>query len=120
MIKFALTSRHFGFILVFWCSSLCNLRPKPSLGIGNRIQSPIWVLKLNFFFPKPKLFFFRFYSFFPNSWWNTSFYKLENKPSPSKIIQSYLMFGRKFGFRGPFIVEKNNSCYRELDSPFQM
>ena len=35
----------------------------------------------DFFFPKPK-FFFKFYSFFPNS----CFYKLENKPSSSKII----------------------------------
>ena len=34
------------------------------------------------------------------------FYKLENKPSPTKIIQMYLIFGRKFGFRGPFMMEK--------------
>ena len=32
------------------------------------------------------IFFFKYYSFFPTSWGNTSFYKLENKPSPSKII----------------------------------
>ena len=37
-------------------------------------------------------FFFKFYSFFSNSWRNTSFYKLENKPSPSKIIQSISCF----------------------------
>ena len=36
----------------------------------------------------------------------TSFCKLENKPRSSKIIQKYLMFGRKFGFRGPFMIEK--------------
>ena len=40
-----------------------------------------------------------------------SFYKLEYKPSPSKIIQKYLMFGRKFDFGGPFMMEKNTSCY---------
>ena len=41
---------------------------------------------------------------------DTSFYKLENKPSPSKIIEKYLMFGRK-NFRGPFMMEKNTSYY---------
>ena len=30
------------------------------------------------------------------------------------------MSGRKFGFKGPFMMEKNTSCYRELDSPFKM
>ena len=42
---------------------------------------------------------------------NTSFYKLENNSSPSKIIQKYLMFGRQFGFSGSFIMEKNTSSY---------
>ena len=26
------------------------------------------------------------------------------------------MFGRKFVFRGPFMMEKNTSCYQQLDS----
>ena len=30
--------------------------------------------------------FFKFYSFFPTSWGNTCFYKLENKPGSSKLI----------------------------------
>ena len=79
---------------------------RPKFGIGHGIGSePI-------FFPRPKLFFFKFYSFFPTSWGSTSFYKLENKPSPSKINYKYLMFRRKFGFRGPFMIEINTSCYR--------
>ena len=48
-----------------------------------------------FFFRKPKLFSSNFTHVFPNSWGNTSFYKLENKPRPSKIILKYLKFGRK-------------------------
>ena len=51
-------------------------------------------------------FFFKFYSLFPASWRSTNFYKLENKSSPSKIIQKYVMFGRKFGFRSLFMMEK--------------
>ena len=39
-----------------------------------------------FFFAETETFFFKFYSLFPTSWGNTSFSKLENKPSPSKII----------------------------------
>ena len=30
------------------------------------------------------------------------------------------MFGRKFDFRGPFMMEKNTSCSRYLDSPFRI
>ena len=30
------------------------------------------------------------------------------------------MFGRKFGFRGPVMIEKNTSCCWQLDSPFKM
>ena len=33
------------------------------------------------------------------------------KPSPSKITQKYLMFGREFGFRGPFMMEKKYSIH---------
>ena len=32
----------------------------------------------------------------------------------------YLMFEKNFGFRGPFMIRENTSCYRWLDSPFKM
>ena len=64
------------------------------------------------FVPKPKLFCFNFFEaskfshFCPLLGGYTSFYKLENKPRSLKVILKNLMFGRKFGFRGPFMIEK--------------
>ena len=36
---------------------------------------------------------------------NISIYKLENEPKSLKVILKYLIFGSKFGFRGPFMIE---------------
>ena len=53
-----------------------SVRPKPRSNFGIGIGAEL-------FFPKPKLFFFKFFSCFPLL---VSFYKLENKPRSSKII----------------------------------
>ena len=77
-----------------------------SIGIGIGIGAE------TFFAETETLYFFKSDSFLLqillifSSWGNKSFYKLEYKPSPSKIIQKYLMFGGKFGFRGPFMMKK--------------
>ena len=64
-----------------------SVRPKFGFGIGNQNQGPISVSvsEPKLFFSKPN-FFFQILLIFSTSWGNTSFYKLENKPSPSKII----------------------------------
>ena len=58
----------------------CSVRPKPGVGIGNQIQGPISVSEPKLFFLKPKPFFskqFKFMSYFPTSWADVDFYKLE-------------------------------------------
>ena len=59
-----------------------SLRPKFGFVIGNRNQGSILVSvsEPKFFFPKPKLFIFKFFSFFPTSLGNISFHRLRNKP----------------------------------------
>ena len=69
-----------------------------SIGIGIVIQAES-------FFPKLKLLFSNF-AHFVLILEDTSLYNLENKPSPSKIFEKYLLFGRNFGFRGLFMMEK--------------
>ena len=60
------------------------------------------------FFFETETFFFNFhfqgsffFSFFPTSWGDTSFYKLENKPRPSKILKVSNVL-KKMWFQGPF------------------
>jgi hypothetical protein len=78
-----------------------SLRPKPDFGIRNQNSGPILVsVSEPIFFSET--FFFKLFSFF---------HKRENKPRSSKIIQKYLIFGRKFGFRGPFMMAINTSCF---------
>ena len=87
---------------------------RPKFGISYSIGQKYWYqYRSQFFVSQTETPFFQILLFFPNSWGNTSSYKLENKPSPSKIIQKYLIFGRKFGFRGPYMMKKKNtSCYQ--------
>ena len=37
---------------------------------------------------------------------------LENRPPSQKIILKYVKFGRKIGFRGPFMMEKLRHAIR--------
>ena len=72
----------------FWCKDcifnnplIFSVRPKFGLGIGNRNQGPISVSVSELkFFSGNRYFLFKFFSFFPTSLGNISFYKLQNKP----------------------------------------
>ena len=56
--------------------------------------------------------FFKLQIFFPLLGVLQVFIKIfDNKTRSSKIIQKYLVFGIKFGFRDLFMIEKNTSCY---------
>ena len=61
---------------------LSSVQPKP--GFGTKVQFR-YGSRIFFFF---NLFFscFKFFSFFPTFWGDTTFYKLENKAISSKII----------------------------------
>ena len=73
------------------------------VGIGNRNQSPISVLVSELkSFSKTKTFTFKFFSFFPLLSWGYEFLKAWSL----KMIWKYLKFGSKFGFKGPFVMEK--------------
>ena len=78
-----------------------SVTPKFGFGIGNRIQGPISV---SVFLPKPTLFFQIFLIF--------SHFFLEYKFISFKINQilkndlKVSNFQRKFGFKGPFMMEK--------------
>ena len=87
-----------------------SVRPKFGIGYGIGRKYRYW--SRNFFF-RNQNFFFKFYSFFPNSWGNTSFYKLENKPStqPFKNNLKVSNVWRKIWFQGPFYDGKNTSGY---------
>ena len=64
----------------------------------------------NFFF-RNRNFFFNFYlnsnfSHVLQLPWDISFYKLENKPRSSKVIQKYLIFDCILGFRDHIMMKK--------------
>ena len=83
--------------------SYTSMQPKPGFGIRNLNQGPILVSEPEpFFFPKTKLFFSNFSHFFPLLGGMQVFISLKINPDLQKESKKYLMFGGKFGFRGPF------------------
>ena len=86
------------------------MRPKPHFDSGNRNQGLILVSE-----PKKisetetfsfQMFFSNSSNIFSSSLWNLSICILENEPKSLKDILKYLIFGSKFGFGGPFMMEK--------------
>ena len=109
------------FNIIFFKSYLHRVF-RPGFSIGNQNQGPILVSQ-PIFFPQTETFLFQFFFklqiflIFAHFLEDTSFNKLENKPRSSKTYSKNLMFGRKFGFRGPYMMEKNTSCHWLLNSP---
>ena len=74
----------YALVLLYVLFQQCETKIRHRLRYRPKVQ----VSEPKFYLPKPKLFFVKFYSFFPTSWGKTSFYKLENKPNPSKKFKS--------------------------------
>ena len=114
-LKYVSTKKQFPFLNVIKCKTEADegigvsVGPKAGFGIRNRNQGPILVSvsEPKLFFPKPKLFpifsnFVMFFLFlvgyeFLKAWNWTLLFKNNLKIS--------LIFGSKFGFRGPFMME---------------
>ena len=105
----------FAVCYVFWCliepirllsfQLYCDIRLfivrlKQGFNIGYRNQGPISVSvsESKYFFPNRKLFFFKFFSFFPTSLGNISFFKLQSKPKSEKINLKVSNFWKKIWF----------------------
>ena len=83
---------------------------KPIFGIENQNQGPIlvWVIRAKPLIPETDpffQFFFQIFLLFSLEFFTTIF-KLENEPKSSKLIKNYLIFHSKFGFRGPYMMQK--------------
>ena len=83
------------------------MRLKPGSNIGNQNPGPHSVSVLKLFYPKPKPKFFSNLIMFFYFFGGYKFFKLEIFKNKLKS----LIFGSKFGFRGPFTIEKIPHTY---------